>query len=747
MLKNIKIKYKFTLASALSSVLIAIVITVSIFQMLNLTDAYIELIDGPYATRYAVSRFTIQKETQRRLANAILRSEGEIEAINGFIAQLRQVEDLAKVAIDEIRFLVVSEEHMEFHFQEEMLNIVNELESIVFSYHFPLVFEMTSHMQNNDVAAADVIIPLLTASSTRIQELSDDLNALVTIEVDDHLQMIIDGKWRTIYMFAGAGVIIFAFFHAISMILSRSISRPIIKIEQQARRIAKGDFSVSCQLTGNDEIGKLSNYFCELKNTMEAVIEETVGFAYIVREKGDTDHRIDESKFEGSFKEMVTQINLLINGFVSDIRDVNRILQNIGDGNFDIGMRKLPGKRGYLNKYINELKNNLNNIISEISQLANRASEGELTTSNSNLKGEWAKMLFSINNLIESIDGPLSDIERNVEIMAKGDFSCLNGEYKGVFKRLQSACNLVNTTAQSYVDELGLVLRAIAEGDMTVSLKQNYVGSYKPIEEAIKVILDNLNSALGDVRFTVDNAVNEINQINEKSKVLADGVTRQTSHIQTLSETIKAIHEKAEQSNANAESANEGVKITKGRVEQGDKAVQQMSDVMNKVRESSESISRIISVINNISFQTNLLALNASVEAARAGEHGKGFSVVAEEVRSLAGRSQVSAKETEDIVSNDLRYVSEGLKAVGDVVTSFETIAANIGEISTLISDIADIATSQLASVSGVNTSVAEINQVVKISAQTAQEFAQTSSELSEQAETLRQKIAFFKLR
>jgi methyl-accepting chemotaxis protein len=168
---------------------------------------------------------------------------------------------------------------------------------------------------------------------------------------------------------------------------------------------------------------------------------------------------------------------------------------------------------------------------------------------------------------------------------------------------------------------------------------------------------------------------------------------------------------------------------------------------MESIKASSAQISTIIKVIETIAFQTNLLALNAAVEAARAGEHGKGFSVVAEEVRNLAARSQQSAKETTHQIDESITRVNEGMGMAEGTAVSLETIVADVRQVSGLISQIATLSEEQADSILLINNGISEISSVVQTNSATSEECAAASQELSSQAQMLQQLVSFFKLK
>ena len=159
---------------------------------------------------------------------------------------------------------------------------------------------------------------------------------------------------------------------------------------------------------------------------------------------------------------------------------------------------------------------------------------------------------------------------------------------------------------------------------------------------------------------------------------------------------------------------------------------------MNEINASSDKISKIIKVIDEIAFQTNILALNAAVEAARAGEAGMGFAVVADEVRNLAQRSAQAAKDTAGLIEESIAKSKDGKTKLGQVAAAVRSVTESASKVKTLVDEVKLGSEEQARGIEQVSKAITQMEHVTQTTAANAEETASASEELSAQSETLR---------
>jgi len=174
--------------------------------------------------------------------------------------------------------------------------------------------------------------------------------------------------------------------------------------------------------------------------------------------------------------------------------------------------------------------------------------------------------------------------------------------------------------------------------------------------------------------------------------------------------------------------------------------VRQTVEAMSRIEKSSQEISQIIGVIDEIAFQTNLLALNAGVEAARAGEAGRGFAVVASEVRALAQRSAEAAKEIKGLITTSNTEVGHGVKLVAETGKSLARIIGKVTEINSVVADIAAGAEEQSTALQEVNTAVNQMDHTTQQNAAMAEEATAAARSMMRETEKLSAMVGEFRL-
>jgi len=312
--------------------------------------------------------------------------------------------------------------------------------------------------------------------------------------------------------------------------------------------------------------------------------------------------------------------------------------------------------------------------------------------------------------------------------------------------RIEAARAEAEARQTRVVAVVGEALTGLSRGDLASEVEGDFPEEYRSLQEDFNVAVRHLNRAMSAV---ADNAGSIRTGSGEISHAADDLSRRTEQQAASLEETAAALDQITATVNRTAEGArraSQTVQAAKGDAETSGEVVREAVDAMGEIEKSSQEISKIIGVIDEIAFQTNLLALNAGVEAARAGEAGRGFAVVASEVRALAQRSADAAKEIKTLISLSSRQVDTGVELVGQTGDALQRIVGRVAEIDGLVSEIAASAHEQAVGLQQVNTAINHMDQVTQQNAAMVEETTAASHALRQQAESLSGSVGRFQL-
>ncbi|RDJ98623.1 methyl-accepting chemotaxis protein [Paraburkholderia lacunae] len=287
---------------------------------------------------------------------------------------------------------------------------------------------------------------------------------------------------------------------------------------------------------------------------------------------------------------------------------------------------------------------------------------------------------------------------------------------------------------------------AVAQGNLTHRLEIDSKDEVGRLLDALRHMIDNLHGIVVRVRKGTETITHASREVASGNMDLSSRTEQQASALEQTAAAMEQLTSTVRQNADNALEANRVASNASVIAAKGGQAVNRVVDTMSAINDSSRKIVDIIGVIEGIAFQTNILALNAAVEAARAGEHGRGFAVVAAEVRSLAQRSAVAAKEIKALIDDSVGHVDNGSKIVEEAGQIIREVVSSISQVTAIVGEMSSSSREQSDGIEQISRAVTQMDQVTQENAALVEESAAAAQALRDQAAQLTDMVAEFTL-
>lgn len=357
------------------------------------------------------------------------------------------------------------------------------------------------------------------------------------------------------------------------------------------------------------------------------------------------------------------------------------------------------------------------------------------------LTGAFISLQSTIKGLINEIN-VLSDLAISGDLETRGNCDFVDGEYKAIINGINKT---LDETTRPIIEAVS-VLNEVKEGNLTVKMEGEYQGDHDKIKVAVNGTIASLYDVIGNIQDTSEQVKNSASQVTESSRNIANGSTEQAGVMEEIAASMEEIASQTQKNSEKAEEARAISNETSKLAEEGNVQMKEMMNAMIAIEQSSQQISSIIEVIQDIASQTSMLSLNASIEAARAGDQGRGFAVVAEEVRELAQRSTSATHESVEIIKESLKNVEKGMACAKNVDESLEVIFREISTTASLVDNISEFCTTQSNNVEEVNCAIEQVSSVIQTNASLSEESTAESESMNEQVIHLNNQIAQYRL-
>lgn len=346
------------------------------------------------------------------------------------------------------------------------------------------------------------------------------------------------------------------------------------------------------------------------------------------------------------------------------------------------------------------------------------------------------KPILALNHTAQQLaDG---NLDVNLHITSEDEIGELGESIQKTVDRLKKYI--------AYIDETAEVLTQIADGKLSIHLKNDYVGEFQKIKTALLNISDSMNQVMLGINESSERVSVGASELATASQVLAEGAEEQAAAIEQLTATTTTVAEQVENSRHGAEASAKATAQAAGMIEQNQTKMKLMMDAMNEIHTTSQKVVGIIQTIEDIASQTNLLSLNASIEAARAGEAGRGFAVVADEIGKLALESSKAANTTKELIEISINEINKGSTIANDAMDSLKESVTAVNHVNGMIQETAEDAAVQAENMKQLQAGIEDMAHGIQDNSAASQETSATSEELASQVEILNKMVQKFEL-
>ncbi|KGE52560.1 methyl-accepting chemotaxis protein [Xanthomonas axonopodis pv. vasculorum] len=490
---------------------------------------------------------------------------------------------------------------------------------------------------------------------------------------------------------------------AIAFLLTRSVVLPLRQSLRLAQRINDGDLRSQDAATSNDESGQLLRAMQQMQRRLQEVIFAQRSMA-ARHDAGEISYRTDALRFPGEYGDMVQDTNALVHAHVQTQLRMTEVMGRYAVGDLTQDIEQYPGEKSAITATMQQVKRNLQAINAQIQELTQAACAGDFAR-----RGKAEKFEHDFRLMVENL-------------------------------------NTMMATSDTNLASFSELLRAIADGDLTVRMSGNFHGVFASMRDDANSTVHRLTDIVTRIQTTSNSISFAAEDIATGNQELAQRSEQQAA---SLEETAASMEELTSTVKQNAEHASRASQLARGAAaiaSDGRDVVGQVIEQMSGIEAASRRIADIISVIDGIAFQTNILALNAAVEAARAGEQGRGFAVVASEVRTLSHRSSDAAKEIKRLIDDSVQRVADGSTLVHKAGTTMGEIVTSVQHVTDIMAHISVASQEQAGGIEQVNHTIAQMDETTQHNVRLVEAASTAAHALEQHSKQLTRAVEVFKV-